>query len=376
MTQQPPDRCPRAIHTARTVSTPARTVSTTARAVRNTACAVTCILSLVFTTSTAFAQAVVTDLSPKLDTSITAGLGFLVSQQATDGSFQGSDKPIAVTGLALMAFLANGHTPDVGPYGTSVRRAVDYLLKVAPKDGYFGNVDGSRMYGHGIVMLALAEACGTESDPQRRARMLEVLEIGLAVICRAQDVNKDSRSAGGWRYEPGSNDSDLSLSGWNALALRACQNIGLDVPKDRVDRAVDYVLRSYNKDRGGFQYTPGEMLNQAMTGIAVLNLYVLSGVERPELERAAAYLRENPVTVDTPFSYYAWYYTTQAAFQASGATWDAVWKVTQEQLLGMQMSDGGWPQSRSAQEPGRVYATSLAVLSLSVPQKLLPTYQR
>jgi len=319
---------------------------------------------------------VVTDLSPKLDTSITAGLGFLASQQATDGSFRGGDKPVAVAGLALMAFLANGHTPDVGPYGTSVRRAVDYLLKVAPKDGYFGNVDGSRMYGHGIVMLALAEACGTESDPQRRGRMLEVLEKGLAVICRAQDVKKDSRSVGGWRYEPGSNDSDLSLSGWNALALRACQNIGLDVPKDRVDRAVQYVLRTYNKDRGGFQYTPGELMNQAMTGIAVLNLYLLSGAERPELERAAAYLRENPVTADTRYPYYAWYYTTQAAFQASGATWDAVWKVTQEQLLGLQMSDGGWPQSKTSEEPGRAYATSLAVLSLSVPQKLLPTYQR
>jgi len=50
--------------------------------------------------------------------------------------------------------------------------------------------------------------------------------------------------------------------------------------------------------------------------------------------------------------------------------------VTQEQLLGLQMSDGGWPQSKTSEEPGRAYATSLAVLSLSVPQKLLPTYQR
>jgi hypothetical protein len=40
------------------------------------------------------------------------------------------------------------------------------------------------------------------------------------------------------------------------------------------------------------------------------------------------------------------------------------------------MDDGGWPQSRNGEEPGRNYATSMALLTLAVPQNLLPIYQR
>jgi len=316
------------------------------------------------------------DLSPQLDAALSRGVAFLAQQQGTDGSFPAGDKPAAMTGLALMAFLAGGHTPDVGPYGVNVRNAVDYLLKVIPENGYFGQVDGSKMYGHGICTLALAEAYGTENDPARREKMMAGLERALGVILRAQDVNKDPRQAGGWRYEPGSGDSDLSLSGWCALALRACQNLGMDVPRERVDRAVGFVIRTFDGGTGAFGYQPGNNFSPTMTGVGVLNLYLLSGADRPELKRAEAYLQKKPVTPDTPFPYYAWSYTTQAAFQASGPTRDAVWKVTQEQLLGTQMPDGGWPQSRTNEEPGRVYATSMAVLSLGVPQKLLPIYQR
>jgi hypothetical protein len=53
-----------------------------------------------------------------------------------------------------------------------------------------------------------------------------------------------------------------------------------------------------------------------------------------------------------------------------------VWKTTQDQLLAVQMEDGGWPQSRQGEEPGRAYATSMAVLTLAVPYRLLPIYQR
>ena len=38
--------------------------------------------------------------------------------------------------------------------------------------------------------------------------------------------------------------------------------------------------------------------------------------------------------------------------------------------------DGGWPASPNGQEPGRVYATSMALLTLTVPYRLLPAYQK
>jgi hypothetical protein len=114
-----------------------------------------------------------------------------------------------------------------------------------------------------------------------------------------------------------------------------------------------------------------------MTGVGMLNLYLLEGPDRPALAAAGQYLLKHPVMDDTRMMYYSLYYSTQAAFQAGEPIWPAVWKTTQARLLGLQnKEDGGWPQSPSGEEPGRVYASSMAILSLCVPYRLLPIYQR
>jgi hypothetical protein len=316
-------------------------------------------------------------LPPQLDSAIDRGLVFLAKQQRADGSFDGGGPRVAMTALGMMAFMASGHTPDVGKYGLNVRRAVDFLVKEVPADGYIGKVDGSRMYGHGIVTLALAEALGVETTEANRVKIRAALDRMVQVILKAQDVKKDENSAGGWRYEPGSADSDLSLSGWNALALRAAQNAGVAVPKERVERAVGFVLKCYKAKEKGFAYQPGHGPSVAMTGVGVLNLYLLDAASRPEVVAGAEYLLKHPVNEKTQFPYYSLYYATQAAHQAGEPTWSPVWKVTLDQLLAQQVKqDGGWPQSKAGNEPGRVYATSMALLTLSVPYRLLPIYQR
>src|SRR3954465_7007344 len=110
-----------------------------------------------------------TPLSPALDRTINSGLTWLQKQQKDDGSF-GSDLKPSLTGLSLLAFLASGHTPEVGRFGVTVRTAADYLANLNPENGYFGR-DESRMYGHCIVTLALAEAYGTEVDEIQRRRI-------------------------------------------------------------------------------------------------------------------------------------------------------------------------------------------------------------
>ncbi len=307
---------------------------------------------------------------------VNSALAYLAKQQNADGSFDGGGPRCAMTGLTLMAFLANGHAPDMGKYGLVVRSATEFLLRQAPQDGYFGRVDGSRMYGQGIITLALVEAYGADHDPARRKRTRTVLDAAVQVILKAQQVPKDANNAGGWRYEPGSGDSDLSLSGWNALALRAAQNAGMKVPKERVALAVDYVLKCFRADQNGFSYQPNNEPTPGLTGVGILNLILLDPADHPQTPLAAKYIVDHPVKVDTRFFYYYAYYTTQAAFQVGDTTWQSVWKVTQEQLLGQQMPDGGWPVSRTPEEPGRIYATSMATLTLSVPYRLLPIYQR
>ncbi len=315
-------------------------------------------------------------VTPQLIETISAGVAYLASQQNADGSFDGGGPKVAMTALSLMSFLAAGHVQDSGKYGLVVHHAIDYLLAHVPADGYAGRVDGSRMYGQGIIALALTEAYGVEEDATRRKQIMTVLRRMLKVIEKAQDVNKPENYAGGWRYEPQSGDSDLSLSGWNALTLRAMRGIGLDVPKARVDRAVGFVIKCFRAEQKGFAYQPGGEPSVAMTGVGLLNLYLLASAERPELPIAGAFLTSHPINQDTPFPYYTAYYATQAAYQAGGATWQSVWAAAHQHLSSLQQKDGGWPQSKNGEEPGRIYATAMSLLTLSVPYRILPIYQR
>ena len=321
------------------------------------------------------------DLLPAgLEIAIDRGLFFLQKQQKADGSFDAIGPANANTGLALLAFLASGHTPDAGKYGLTVRAALDYLASQKPEGGYFGRDDG-RMYSHCIVTLALAEAHGTETDELQRRRVRATLDKCLAVLLAAQDVRKDKGSEGGWRYEPTSSDSDLSVTAWCTLALRACQNAGLNVPPERFERATTYMLSCYRPQTKVFAYQPGGDGSIAMTAAALLNLHLAGAGRSPEAEGAASLLMQKPPKDGERYHYYTLYYVTEAAFQAGDKAWPILWKNTCDQLLASQRKDdGSWPAKPNEpggdHKPGRFYATAMASLTLSVPLGLLPVYQR
>ncbi|HSI34377.1 MAG: prenyltransferase/squalene oxidase repeat-containing protein [Phycisphaerae bacterium] len=324
------------------------------------------------------------ELSPQLDGAIARGLAYLAKQQQGDGSFQnrtGKDSfagpKVALTGLAVMAYLSAGRTPDAGKHALVVRNAIDYLVKVSPEDGYFGKVDGSRMYGHAIATLALAEAAGMEVDEKQRAKVRAALVRATAVLIKAQKTQRSNESfRGGWRYEVEVPDSDLSVSSWCVLALRAAHNAGVDVPRESADRAAEFVLRCYDKEKRGFAYQPGAEPSVTMTGAGVLSLALLDRAGRREVDLGATFLIDHPVTEQTEYAYYARYYAAQAAFQVADERWPRVWKRTQDGLLKLQEKDGGWPGGRTEGEKGQTYTTALSVLTLGIPLRLLPAYQR
>ncbi len=312
---------------------------------------------------------------PRAETAIDLALLHLERQQHADGHFQ-SEPKLALTGLVLTSYLATGHAPDLGRHGGTVRRAVDNLVRHAPEDGYFGKVDGSRMYGQAIVVVALSQAYGLEQEPFSRAAMRAVLVKAIKVIVDAQYVKREPVHAGGWRYEPGSADSDLSVSAWNAIALRAARDVGLDVPDSAVANAAAYAKRCAHAASGGFAYQPAGEPSIAMTGAGMLTLSLLGSGEAPEIAAGGKYLREYPPTDATRFPYYTMYYSNQAAHRLGGETWNIVSRAAQERLLRTQLPSGAWPPSASPEEPGEIYATAMAVLTLSVPQRVLPLYQR
>ncbi len=118
------------------------------------------------------------------------GVQALLELQQEDGSFvRGSRHRVAISALGAMALLACGHLPDdPTPEGDAVRRAVDFVLddQHQTPEGYFGQSDNSRMYGHGIVTLLLSELAGMTGDEQRDALVRERLVLAIDSSCAAR----------------------------------------------------------------------------------------------------------------------------------------------------------------------------------------------
>ena len=299
---------------------------------------------------------------------------------------------VAMTGLAVMALAAAGHQPvDKNPAGEAMRRAVAFLLRadIQAQSGYFGGRDGSRMYGHGIVTLALTELLGMGADKVQDGLLRERAQRGVSLILAAQRVKKhDPRFIGGWRYSPDAGDADLSVTVWQLMALRSAKNAGLAVPKEAIDAAVAYLRRSYVGPRpgaavagepiakGAFGYVPGQPPQYAMAAAGLLAMQVCGLHEAPEVRAATEWLREVRPVWETQWFFYGTYYFAQGMHKRGGEVAREAQEQVERALLAHQQPQGNWEGADPAESgQGRTYCTALAILSLSVRYHYLPIYQ-
>jgi len=282
-----------------------------------------------------------------------------------------------------MAFLAKGHTPGDGPYGEVINRGIDYVLSTAQEDGQIlGPSPGhGAMYVHTINTLMLSEVSGMV-DRARQERIDKVLPKALKVILIAQQVRKgDPRQQGGWRYAVNSNDSDMSCSGWALMSLRSARNNGALVPKESIDQAVEYIIRSQYKDEDGrkglIPYQPGGG-GEATTQVGLLCLELCGKHRSAESLLAGDYvLKTLPTTYGQGHFYYGLYYSSQGMFQLGGTYWETFAKYQYDMMLPKQNPDGSWQVGGGSEAPAGVcYSTAMSVLALSVSCRQLPIYQR
>ncbi|MCL1856354.1 MAG: terpene cyclase/mutase family protein [Kiritimatiellaeota bacterium] len=312
------------------------------------------------------------ELRDKVDAAITKGLDFIVSQQRPDGAFpEGYGESAAVPALAGMAFLSRGHLPDLPPYGDVVNRCIDYVVTCPDATGYMGAKAGGQMYAHCIATLFLSECSGMVS-PERQVKINEVLPKASKVILDAQKVSKGDRDRGGWRYQPTSGDSDMSCSGWALMALRSIRLNGGAVPPESIAEAVEYVKRHHSASRGGFGYQgPGEAL--PLCGAGILCLELCGHHNDPASLKTAEFLMGGYERFPNEGNgFYGMYYASQALFQLGGDYWKKFSAWMYATWLPLQKPDGSWNKG----ENGPVYQTAMCILSLAVPYRQLPIYQR
>ena len=315
-----------------------------------------------------------------VDEAIVRALRYIAQQQQPAGGWKVdafNGEATSATSLAVMSYLAAGHTPDEGPYGEHINRGVQFVIDHQEPDGLLIHRQRHQpMYDHGISTLMLAEVSGMVPERQSAA-VRKALERAIRLILASQMVPKAGTQRGGWRYAPSSNDSDLSVSGWQLLALRAAKDIGCDVPAENIDLAIDYVKRCSPRDGRGFGYQPGNAATPVLSGTGLLALQVCGQEDCAEAHRAAEYLALRPLRYRDMWYFYGVYYTTIAMYKRGGDDWKNARPLLFQELLNNQSPDGSWQAGNPSENQwGRIYSTAMAVLALSVEYEYLPIYQR
>ncbi len=320
------------------------------------------------------------ELPPATLEAVERGAAWLAREQVGSGRWASNPSryQMSITGLAGLALLAHGDTPDAGRYRDNVRRAVRWVLDSQRKDGPHAGLlfdlseaeevqDDRPMHGHGFALLFLAEAYGETRDAALRERMREA-------IARACRLTERSISAdGGWYYHPASGRDEGSVTITQIQALRSAHNAGIWVDPRVVRRAVDYIKASQQPD-GGVRYTlRWGRTSAALTAAGLSVLHGAGEYHGDAVEKGLAYLRIHNEfdRSKVPFWYYTHLYTAQAMFQRGGADWEGYFPRIQRELLEHRNGTDHWDSPF-----GKSYGTAIALLILQLPRRYLPIFQR
>jgi hypothetical protein len=314
-----------------------------------------------------------------VDNAVIRALDYIASQQEPNGAWKTDSygECTAATSLAVMAFMAAGHLPGEGPYGTQIDRGIRWVLEHQEDNGMLvARRSHGPMYSHGISTLMLAEAAGMVPEADA-ADLRRALERAVKLILEAQQLDKDRRHAGGWRYQVDSRDSDLSVTAWQVLALRAAKDVGCDVPADSIDDAIEYVKNCSVRDNRGFGYQPGSGQTQTLTGTGITALEVCGLHHAPESVGGADWLLDNPLDYGSNYYFYGVYYTGVGMFKMGGQYAEETHEHLVNLLLPRQEGNGSWESPHGGERGhGRIYSTTLGVLALTIEYRYLPIYQR
>lgn len=348
----------------------------------------------------------------RTDSMVDRGLDFLRRAQRDDGRWSLGSYPgaagetapklasdTAATGLALLSFLGAGHDHFEGRHRDTVRRGLEFLLAAQKQDGdLFIPADPlsnscAWLYSHGIATMALCEAVGMTGD--------DIVRPAAERACRFITASQHP-DRGGWRYTPRS-DADLSVSGWMLVALRSGQLADVPIDPRTLDGVRSLLDTSAIAPSGvaaknplaRFHYNPrkpdqrpSNMSTACMNALGTL-MRLHTGWKKTDPQvvangRTLAALRPSYGTAEQKVrDCYLWYYISQVLVHTGGPDWDSWYGSLDETLAAHQAttgeSAGSWDPlgptpDRWGQYGGRVYVTTLHLLTLEVPYRHLPTY--
>jgi hypothetical protein len=334
------------------------------------------------------------------ESAVELGLAWLAAHQSPDGGwrFNLEDLPACggacrdsgfvesstgSTGLALLCFLGAGYTQHEGPHQEVVSSGIYHLVDQMIITSEGGDLRGQTildqlgegsprirqsgdMYSHGIATLALCEAYALSRDKN----LAQPSQLAVDFIVNAQ------HEQGGWRYHP-RDPGDTTVSGWQVTALKSGLLADLHVPRDVWYRATEY-FDSVQDSRGatyGYQTPSTKRRSTSVVGLFCRMLLGWPKDHTPLRRGMAQIAAESPLESNMYFNYYA----TQALYHLGGKGWKKWNPRMRDHLVGTQAQQGHEQGSWFFKEAwsdrgGRLYTTTLSILTLEVYYRYLPMY--
>lgn len=334
----------------------------------------------------------------KTEGAVSKGLGWLLKQQKPDGHWElhqgypdaGSPSlktDTGATALALLAFLGAGSTHQQGPkaHQKAVGQAIEWLKKIQKPNGDLHDWSElgrqTSFYAHGQATIALCEAYAISHDGTLQEPVLRALQY----IYESQHPQN-----GGWKYRPLS-EGDLSVFGWQLMAIQTARMAGLQVPQEVLDRASVFLDRIEAQGGARYKYDlkPESKPTLAMTAEGLLcRQYLGWPRNHPELLRGIEYITQpehRPNWSNGHRNIYFWYYGSQVLHNVQGEAWVKWNEALRDEIVSYQeqggKQSGSWnptkisgEQEEYAAAGGRLYMTTLCLLILEVYYRHLPLY--
>ena len=298
---------------------------------------------------------------------IRKGLDYLAGKQHKDGHWEGDagTHPVAMTGLAGLAFLMEQVQPDRGGRRVrgenkldekrlaTIRKAADWLIAQSKpdRDGLiFSGHDSETtryMLGHGLATIFLAGVLEHETDAERRKKLTEVLTRAVKYIASAQS------SQGGWHDTSKVEGHDFAAIPATVIqiqALRAAETAGIPV---------------YPALHDGPQWLKASLEKNSSPSDTAAALACLSrnepGMQAKLSPKWIDRCRSGiPVGSDLKLGRdeFAHYYFGQTEFNRGGDFWIAYRTAMFDRLRAAQNEDGSWPAGNGTCT-GQVYSTAV-----------------
>ena len=303
-----------------------------------------------------------------------------IDEEGIDRLNAGKHADSGVTALSLLAFLGAGYTHEEGQYADQIDRTLSWLIRQQRADGFLGgkSTHFEQMYCHAMTTYALAEAYGMQSDLSSDRRLREPLMRAVNYIIENQNPD------GGWRYVKGQS-SDMSIFGWQLMALKSAEIAGLTIPESTKAKMVVFLKersQGPNKGLAGYRMIGGQPTppTDSMTAEALFCKQMLRLPRTDPASTEGVNFIMQRLPRGSQHNLYFWYYGTLAMYQYGGDPWRQWNEALRETLIAEQRTRGhmagSWdPKAPWGEYGGRIFSTALSTLCLEVYYRFLPLYQ-